>query len=247
MQYFVKFMESDNTKRILQKPKAFALLAQIAIRCQKSADTPNKIGLVQGEALIGDYASVGLTKKEYRTAKNQLEKWEIVALRRAPLGTVAKIIDKSIFDISRGDEGTLEGTPGAPEGHPEGTRGAPNQEGRGKNGKDKSNTVGKLKYVYSEAFALFWNEWPSGDRKVKKAAAFRIWKKKRLDESVVDVIAGLRWWKIQEAWTKEYGQFVPHPTTFLNQDHWIDVKDEKVNKANNKETGGYMPVQFQGD
>ena len=43
---------------------------------------------------------MGLTQQEYRTAKNLLEKLGLVTFRGTNRGTIAKLIDYTIFDIN---------------------------------------------------------------------------------------------------------------------------------------------------
>lgn len=67
-------------------------------------------------------------------------------------------------------------------------------------------------------FNTFWNEYP---KKVAKAAAYKSWAK--VDPKLYDTImAALTTQKASEDWTKENGKFIPHPTTWLNQQRWED-------------------------
>lgn len=65
---------------------------------------PNKIlNLEIGEVFLGKdlvWRELKITAREYRTAKNNLEKWNLVTFESTNNGTVAKLIDKSIFDIN---------------------------------------------------------------------------------------------------------------------------------------------------
>jgi len=68
-----------------------------------------------------------------------------------------------------------------------------------------------------EAFARFWQAYP---RKVGKAAALAAWRKRKppLDA----VLAALVWQTKGEQWTRDGGQYVPNPATYLNQGRWED-------------------------
>lgn len=70
-----------------------------------------------------------------------------------------------------------------------------------------------------KAFEEFWILYP---RKVAKPKAFDAFgkaiKKARLETILVAVRAGIK----SEAWRKDGGQFIPHPTTWLNQERWAD-------------------------
>lgn len=57
-------------------------------------------GLDVGEALIGDFAAMGLTRQEYRTALANLTKWNFLTIRTTNKGTIAKLTDSRLYDIS---------------------------------------------------------------------------------------------------------------------------------------------------
>lgn len=96
---FIKFMRSDNARELLKRPKAFCLLALIAQRAKRSDELSiHDLGI--GEALIGDRGSVGLSQQEYRSAKAFLEKLQLATFRATNRGTVARLTDKTIFDIN---------------------------------------------------------------------------------------------------------------------------------------------------
>jgi hypothetical protein len=66
-------------------------------------------------------------------------------------------------------------------------------------------------------FTAFWAAYP---RKVGKAAARKSWNK--LHPPIADVLASLKWQAASAQWTKDAGQFIPHPATWLNQGRWQD-------------------------
>lgn len=70
---------------------------------------------------------------------------------------------------------------------------------------------------YSDEFAKFWAEYPRKDAKVKAQAA---WKKQKPDLEIV--LAALKIQKASQAWTKDDGQFIPMPTTYINGRRWED-------------------------
>jgi hypothetical protein len=61
---------------ILKKhSKTFTLLYFIAMRAWRGTGISPR-GCWVGEALIGDYSTMGMTEQEYRTAKGHLKKWD---------------------------------------------------------------------------------------------------------------------------------------------------------------------------
>lgn len=77
----------------------FILLTQIAQRAKRT----NKFsaeGLEINQALIGDYKTIGLTEQKYRTAKNKLKKWQFITVQTTNKGTIATLLNTSIYDIN---------------------------------------------------------------------------------------------------------------------------------------------------
>jgi len=85
---------------IKKRPTAFVLLSLIAQRAKRTNDHPDP-DLQLGEALIGDYGEYKSTLSKYRTDKKYLEKYKFITIKTTSLGTIAKIIDSSIFDINQ--------------------------------------------------------------------------------------------------------------------------------------------------
>lgn len=100
--YFVKFIEHSPEFYALvnQRPTAFALLAVIVDRARKVPLTI-KDGIEVGEALIGNYEEYGATEQTYKTDKHYLKKFGIATFKSTSKGTIAKLVNSSIFDISR--------------------------------------------------------------------------------------------------------------------------------------------------
>lgn len=106
---FIKFLRTPESFDILKNPNALSLLALIALRARRTSSII--YGLEPGEALIGDYKSCGLTEQKYRTAKKNLEKWEIITTRATNKGTIAKLINTDVFDVnSEPDNGQVNET-----------------------------------------------------------------------------------------------------------------------------------------
>lgn len=73
----------------------------------------------------------------------------------------------------------------------------------------------------SEGFNQFWSAYP---RKEAKQNAIRAWNKLRPDEALTrQILAAVERFRLDPQWSKENGQFIPHPATFLNGRRWEDV------------------------
>jgi uncharacterized protein YdaU (DUF1376 family) len=68
-----------------------------------------------------------------------------------------------------------------------------------------------------DGFEEFWNFYP---KKVGKDKAIIAWKKKK--PKVDTVLKALNWQKQSDQWTKNDGQFIPNPTTYINEGRWQD-------------------------
>lgn len=88
---------------VLRRPSAFVLLTLIAKRAKRTNDHPYP-ELEFGEALIGDYEVYGATERTYRTDKKYLEKFNLSTFRTTNKGTIAKLINSSVFDINIKDD-----------------------------------------------------------------------------------------------------------------------------------------------
>jgi phage replication O-like protein O len=69
-------------------------------------------------------------------------------------------------------------------------------------------------------FTEFWAAYP---RKTGKGAARKAWKKIKSPKATLEkILTALDWQKKSEQWTKNGGQYIPHPGTYLNQERWED-------------------------
>jgi len=78
---------------------------------------------------------------------------------------------------------------------------------------------------YAEDFEAFWQAYPKRKGKGNAFKAWTIAKKKygyQNGELLSLCLTALQWQVNQESWTKDNGQFVPHPATWLNQARWED-------------------------
>jgi uncharacterized protein YdaU (DUF1376 family) len=71
-----------------------------------------------------------------------------------------------------------------------------------------------------DLFPKFWKLYPN---KKGKAAAEKAWKKLKVTDDLFALIAqGLAKQCVSPGWTKDNGQFIPHPATWLNGKRWED-------------------------
>ena len=83
-------------------------------------------------------------------------------------------------------------------------------------------------------FDRFWGAYP---RKVSKADARKAFAKLNPDAALVeDMLRALDWQKRLPEWTRDGGQFVPYPATWLNSRRW---EDEPEGGTPPPQNGGY--------
>lgn len=74
--------------------------------------------------------------------------------------------------------------------------------------------------VMDVGFDAFWKSYP---RKIGKGAARKSWDKIKPSESLLaKIIFAVEQQKKSADWQKENGKYIPHPTTWLNQERWDD-------------------------
>ena len=94
---------------------------------------------------------------------------------------------------------------------------------------------GKKKEILNQTqiqlFDIFWSAYP---KKKSKGQAKKTWKKLNPDEMLLDrILASIETAKKSKQWLKDDGEFIPHPSTWLNAEGWEDEEyttPEKVTK-----------------
>ena len=71
-------------------------------------------------------------------------------------------------------------------------------------------------------FDMFWIAYP---KKVGKEAARKAWAKANPDLAMV--LNALEWQKVSPQWFKNNGQYIPNPSTWINQHRWEDEKQQE--------------------
>jgi len=80
-----------------------------------------------------------------------------------------------------------------------------------------SRAVALVNEYVDDGFNQFYEAYP---KKVGRDAALKAWEK--VKPPIDDVIYALAWQKQSEQWHKNNGQFIPNPSTYLNQGRWKD-------------------------
>lgn len=82
----------------------------------------------------------------------------------------------------------------------------------------KSHDKQCLEHKHS-GFDEFWQAYP---RRIGKGNAEKAWEKHGCGSMLPQILTAVRKCKVSADWTKEAGQFIPHPATWLNRRGWED-------------------------
>lgn len=69
-------------------------------------------------------------------------------------------------------------------------------------------------------FERFWTAFPASTRKAARLQCWNKWKAKGLEAHADAIVAHVVAMASSEAWTKDGGQYIPAPLTYLNQARW---------------------------
>lgn len=73
--------------------------------------------------------------------------------------------------------------------------------------------------VFIDGFDDFWSVYP---RKAAKSTAKKAWSKLKPDDDLQQSIIADVKWRVNGEWSGKDVQYIPHPTTYLNQRRWED-------------------------
>lgn len=127
------------------------------------------------------------------------------------------------YTVKAPDPPALNGTNLEPDWNQFGTRLEPQyrlDKDKIKDRIDKNNNTCPSGDVQEADFEAFWKVYP---KKVAKKKAYQAFKKIKTPVSVL--IEAVEKQKKSEQWMRDHGQYIPFPTTWLNQERWIMEDD----------------------
>lgn len=96
-----------------------------------------------------------------------------------------------------------------------------------------------------ERFERWWAEYP---RKSAKRKALDWWLRRKPDDQLTDtMIAAVRTQRTTPSWTKDGGQYIPLPTTWLNGERWQDQDVDRSMFTGNNGAGASRHKQAEQD
>lgn len=163
----------------------------------------------------GDYESLlcGPEKIAFRFLKGQVDRNKAIAEKRANAGS-NKTKPAQTNDNKQEQTETNDNKP-------EQTETNLLKEKEKEKEKDKEKEKNKEEQRAREkAFDSFWAAYPRKEAKsVAKAAFLKIGPDADLLEKMLSAVEA---WKKSDQWTRDGGQYIPHPATWLNQRRWED-------------------------
>ena len=210
---FVKAMRSEEAAFLDTNPLANHVLNVIARRARRTPDPLN--GLQIGECFVG-HKGLGLSEQQYRTVKKNLQKWGLVEFKKAERvtdrGTVAKLLDSTVYDINEID----------PNG--KATEDQRKTNGRVTEGQRQTkNVIKKEGGECKNLDNLFEQFWQSGMRKIGKKqsmAAFKTAANKHGDiEQFTSILINDVKQRIS---VNQFGFDKLHPERYLKNERWTD-------------------------
>ncbi|EMI1839671.1 replication protein [Acinetobacter baumannii] len=102
-----------------------------------------------------------------------------------------------------------------------------------KNSPHNNNNKNKEKQGvgYSENFEKFWSAYPTCKRKSDKSGTYKTFTKHEGGFAIETLLSILEKQKSDVSWTKQDGEFIPSPSTWLNQKQWENEYWFQVNSS----------------
>jgi len=164
---------------------------------------------------VEKYSKPQLTKA-IRRLKNAL----MIETTRATRGLHVTVLNYNKYQMQQDDEGNDEGNGISLRRKHEGN--LLKQEERNKE-KNMRKSAGE-----STEFDEFWKAYP---RKKSKVDAQKTWKQVKGDSIFSEIMAGLKRATTSPDWTKNSGQYIPYPATWLRAGGWMDEAGNTAQKT----------------
>ena len=102
-------------------------------------------------------------------------------------------------------------------------------------GKDRKKNTPPLAAATVEQFERFWAVYP---KRAGKKEAQKAWNKMKPDSDLVDkILTAVEQQKKSSQWTRDNGQYIPYPATWLNQNRWEDELEMKGDGTHGEHQG----------
>ena len=175
---------------------------------------------------MGDYATIGISRMQYRTAISNLQKWGFITINATSKGTVVTLSTSSIYDLNANNQPSQQPANNHHDNH-QATIKQPTVQPLNKNDKNDKNDKevvipSRRAKTYPADFELFWKAYPSNRRGSKQRALVE-WKivEPVNYQLIVDHVLNR---KVSDpGWLKDQGKFICHAERFLKGCRWEET------------------------
>ncbi|WP_218509752.1 hypothetical protein [Variovorax sp. dw_308] len=102
----------------------------------------------------------------------------------------------------------------------------------GREGKEKEGDISRSALNDPPSgFAAFWASWPKSVRKQAQGKCLQVWKKAGAESVAAEILDHLEALKQSLDWTKNDGQFIPAPLSYLNGRRWEGAEVNVVQES----------------
>lgn len=200
--------------------------------------------MITSAASIIAYCGKGIERQNVRTALKRFEKLEFLTIKSTTTGMLITICNYSSYQDSK-SKANQQSNQDLTKTQPR-----PNQDLTTNNNDNKNNNDKKVnknirsKELAENNFSKFWSAYP---KKVAKSQALKSFTRLNpSNELLNEILANLRARSNHPDWTKDGGQYIPNPTTYLNQKRWEDqLQNCSVVSFQSKNTSSNAQQDFQ--
>lgn len=158
----------------------------------------------------------GITRQKLRTCLELFKNLQFLTTKSTKRNTLITIVNYKTYQFIA-DENNQQNNQ-----HLTNTQPTLNQHLTTNNNVNNVNNVNKT----NVDFENFWQLYPN---KKGKGAALKSWRKIKPNKEFADkIINAVKIQKTWPEWTKDNGQFIPMPSTWLNQERWDDEQKNEL-------------------
>ncbi len=169
-------------------------------------------------------AGLGISIQNVRSSLKRFKKLQFLTYKSTKMGRVITIINWDSYQSN--ENGDQQST-----------------QQRGNKGATPIEESKKVKKkTYAQSFDLFWETYP---KKMAKMDAAKAWEAHKCNLIADKIMESVKAHINSKPWKKDEGEFIPHPTTFLNQHRWDDeVEMPKITRQSTMKSGRSIVEQW---
>lgn len=163
----------------------------------------------------------GLSRQQVRTVLNRLKATNKITIRQSGRNSIIAMLDYDCETDFNQIDNRLS-TTCQPDSNQTSLLSKEDKEV-----KEPKNARAREGERLEKSFELFWSAYP---KKTAKQQAIKAWEKLKPDEELLNkILTSLEQQKKSAQWTKDGGQFIPYPGSWLNGRRWEDEIQEVQN------------------